>query len=67
MERLTSTEFLYGFDLLELNGDDLRGQLLERRKAKLERAAHRADRGVPLGAYRGRRRDHLQARQQDGP
>src|SRR3984893_12599136 len=37
MERLTSTEFLYGFDLLELNGDDLRGQLLERRKAKLER------------------------------
>jgi ATP-dependent DNA ligase len=29
--------FLYAFDLIELNGDDLRKEALERRKAKLER------------------------------
>jgi ATP-dependent DNA ligase len=29
--------FLYAFDLLELNGDDFRGQPLEKRKAALEK------------------------------
>jgi hypothetical protein len=29
--------FLYAFDLLELNGDDLRKEALERRKGKLEK------------------------------
>jgi bifunctional non-homologous end joining protein LigD len=41
-EKLHSQErdedvFLYAFDLLELNGDDLRSQPLERRKDKLDR------------------------------
>jgi bifunctional non-homologous end joining protein LigD len=36
-DAFNSDVFLYGFDLLELNGDDLRKEPLEFRKGKLER------------------------------
>jgi len=45
--------FLYAFDLLELNGDDLRKEPLEKRKAKLEKLLRKADHGV-------RYNDHLE-------
>jgi bifunctional non-homologous end joining protein LigD len=38
--------FLYAFDLIELNGDDLRREPLKRRKAMLRRLLVRAGRGV---------------------
>jgi bifunctional non-homologous end joining protein LigD len=35
--------FLYGFDLIELDGEDLRSAPLEHRKSKLEKLLARAD------------------------
>jgi bifunctional non-homologous end joining protein LigD len=43
--------FLYAFDLLELNGDDLRSETLERRKAKLQRLLSRADNGIQFNEH----------------
>jgi bifunctional non-homologous end joining protein LigD len=49
--------FLYAFDLIELNGNDLRREPLERRKATLARLLARAGHGVQLN-------EHLEA---EGP
>jgi bifunctional non-homologous end joining protein LigD len=49
--------FMYGFDLIELDGDDLRREPLERRKAALARMLGRAHGGVQLN-------EHLEA---EGP
>ncbi len=38
--------FLYAFDLLELGGKDLRGEPLERRKARLEKLLARSKSGI---------------------
>ena len=46
--RFDSSVFLYAFDLIELNGDDLRREPLEWRKAALERLLARAGSGVQL-------------------
>ena len=51
------TAFLYAFDLIELNGDDLRREPLERRKAALARLLARVRHGVQLN-------EHLEA---EGP
>jgi ATP-dependent DNA ligase len=40
--------FLYSFDLLELNGDDLRKEPLERRKSKLEKLLVKGGWGLRL-------------------
>ena len=48
---------MYAFDLIELNGDDLRREPLEWRKAALERLLARAGSGVQLN-------EHLEA---EGP
>ena len=48
---------MLAFDLIELNGDDLRREPLERRKATLARLPARAGYGVQLN-------EHLEA---DGP
>jgi bifunctional non-homologous end joining protein LigD len=40
--------FLYAFDLLELNGDDLRQQPMERRKGRLEKLLARVRFGIQL-------------------
>jgi ATP-dependent DNA ligase len=45
--------FLYAFDLLELNGDDLRMKPLETRKGKLERLLSNASWGVRLVEHMG--------------
>jgi len=49
--------FLYAFDLLELNGDDLRREPLDTRKATLASVLRRAAPGLRLN-------DHIEA---DGP
>jgi bifunctional non-homologous end joining protein LigD len=49
--------FMWAFDILELNGDDLRREPLERRKATLARLLARAGHGVQLN-------EHLEA---EGP
>jgi ATP-dependent DNA ligase len=49
--------FMWAFDILELNGDDLRREPLERRKAKLERLLGRVGSGVRFN-------EHLEA---EGP
>jgi hypothetical protein len=49
--------FLYAFDLIELNGDDLRREPLEGRKAALTKLLARAGHGVQLN-------EHLEA---EGP
>jgi bifunctional non-homologous end joining protein LigD len=41
-----ATVFLYAFDLIKLNGDDLRCDPLEVRKATLANVLARADRGI---------------------
>jgi ATP-dependent DNA ligase len=46
--RHDATAFLYAFDLMELDGEDLRGLALERRKAKLARLLARARPGIHL-------------------
>jgi hypothetical protein len=56
--RRDSEVFLYAFDLVELNGDDLRRDPLEVRKATLERLLARAASGL-------RYNEHLD--QEDGP
>jgi bifunctional non-homologous end joining protein LigD len=43
--------FMYAFDLIELNGDDLRREPLERRKATLARLLARAGHGVQLNQH----------------
>jgi ATP-dependent DNA ligase len=40
--------FLYAFDLIELNGDDLRREPIERRKAALAKLLLRAKTGLVL-------------------
>lgn len=40
--------FLYAFDLIELDGEDLRAVALERRKAKLARLLARTEHGIHL-------------------
>ena len=59
--------FLYAFDVIELNGDDLRRAPLERRKATLEIILGQDwPRHAVQRAHRGRRRDHLSPRLQAG-
>jgi bifunctional non-homologous end joining protein LigD len=55
--RHDASVFLYAFDLIELNGDDLRRDPLEVRKATLASVLARADRGIWFN-------DHIQ---DDGP
>jgi hypothetical protein len=55
--RHDSTAFLYAFDLIELNGDDLRRDPLEVRKATLANSLARAERGIWFN-------DHIE---EDGP
>jgi len=43
--------FLYAFDLIELNGDDLRRQSLERRKARLEIVLAKAGIGIQFNEH----------------
>jgi bifunctional non-homologous end joining protein LigD len=43
--------FLYAFDLIELNGDDLRREPIERRKAALARLMRRAKTGLVLNEH----------------
>ena len=43
--------FLYAFDLLELNGDDLRGEPLEVRKATLASVLAKAGCGLRLNEH----------------
>jgi bifunctional non-homologous end joining protein LigD len=50
--RFDSSVFMYAFDLIELNGDDLRLEPLEWRKAALERLLARAGSGVRLNEHR---------------
>ncbi len=45
------TAFLYAFDLIELNGNDLRREPLEKRKAALTRLLVRAHHGVHLNEH----------------
>jgi ATP-dependent DNA ligase len=55
--RHDATVFLYAFDLIELNGDDLRREPLEVRKATLASVVGKAAPGVRLN-------EHIEA---DGP
>jgi len=55
--RHDSTAFLYAFDLIELNGDDLRRDPLKVRKATLANILASADRGIWFN-------DHIE---EDGP
>jgi len=43
--------FLYAFDLIELNGDDLRPDPLESRKATLEMVLAKADSGIRFNEH----------------
>ena len=49
--RYDASVFLYAFDLIELNGDDLRRDPLEIRKATLANVLVRADRGIWFNDY----------------
>ena len=65
--RHDDSTFLYAFDLIELNGDDLQGDPLEVRKATLASFVAKAQPRHPVQrAYRGRRSDRLRARLQNG-
>jgi ATP-dependent DNA ligase len=44
--------FVYAFDLIELNGDDLRPDPLESRKATLEMMLAKAERGIRFNEQR---------------
>jgi bifunctional non-homologous end joining protein LigD len=58
--RADDSIFLYSFDLIELNGDDLRRDPLEVRKATLASIVAKARPGHPLQrAYRGRQPDRF--------
>jgi bifunctional non-homologous end joining protein LigD len=50
-KRHDHTVFLYAFDLIELNGEDLRREPLDKRKATLERVLARAGAGVHLNEH----------------
>jgi len=56
--------FLYAFDLIKLNGDDLRRDPLEVRKAMLVSVLAKAGAGIRLNEHEGRDRvrSRLQAR-----
>ena len=43
--------FAYGFDLLALDGEDLRAQPLEQRRAKLTRVLARSTDGIVLSEH----------------
>jgi bifunctional non-homologous end joining protein LigD len=43
--------FLYAFDLIELDGDDLRGQAIETRKAVLARLLRNVERDLILNEH----------------
>jgi bifunctional non-homologous end joining protein LigD len=43
--------FLYAFDVLEIDGDDLRQEPLERRKARLEKVLARAGAGIQFNEH----------------
>ena len=60
--------FLYAFDLLELNGQDLRREPLEVRKATLASILRKARHGVRLNVHLAARlrADCVPARLQDG-
>ena len=59
-QRANDSVFLYAFDLIELNGDDLRRDPLEVRKATLASIVARAGPGILLNEHtRGRRPDSL--------
>jgi ATP-dependent DNA ligase len=58
--RFDSSVFMYAFDLIELNGDDLRREPLEWRKAALERLLARA--GYGGGARQSWRDQPVQVR-----
>ena len=47
----TERAFFIAFDLIELNGDDLRTQALDRRKATLARLLTRSTIGIQLNEY----------------
>jgi bifunctional non-homologous end joining protein LigD len=49
--RYDHTVFLYAFDLIELNNEDLRRDTLEKRKAALARLLADADFGVRLNEH----------------
>jgi hypothetical protein len=49
--RHDASVFMWAFDIIELNGDDLRREPLERRKAALERVLGRAGHGVQLNEH----------------
>ena len=59
--------FMYAFDLLELEGDDLRRRPLGERKEKLERDPPEQCRHSPLRAPRRRRQGALCSRLPHGP
>jgi len=66
-QRANGSVFLYAFDLIELNGDDLRRDPLEVRKATLRSMLAKAGLGLSLQrTYRRRRPDRVRARVQDG-
>jgi bifunctional non-homologous end joining protein LigD len=50
-KRHDHTVFLYAFDLIELNGDDLRREPLEGRKTTLARVLGRAQTGMRLNEH----------------
>jgi bifunctional non-homologous end joining protein LigD len=59
--------FLYAFDLIELNGDDLRRDPLEVRKATLASIVAKASPGIRFNEHHGGRRPHrLRPCLQDG-
>ena len=43
--------FLFAFDVLEIDGDDLRQEPLERRKARLEKVLARAPAGIQFNEH----------------
>jgi bifunctional non-homologous end joining protein LigD len=65
--RYDASVFLYAFDLIELDGDDLRREPLATRKATLASLLRRAAPGLPQRAHRSGRPDRVRARLQDGP
>src|SRR5215831_682671 len=50
-QRANESIFLYGFDLIEQNGDDLRGDPLEVRKAALASIVAKASRGIRFNEH----------------
>ena len=67
LQRWYAAAFLYAFDLIELNGDDLRRDLLEVRKATSESVLAKTGRHSVQSAHRGRRSDGLPSRLRHQP